>query len=605
MRKAISFRPLGCDLPPQLLLRRLLSNCFRAFCLSPAGAEGVGARIVSFTATAAGTLTRDIARKTITIRAPEPATCAMLISTSRVVIANPEPVGFYPVRYTTSCTPGSGCGTVFIGPGLTLTVPSGGLIGYAAVYFDVSGASGPGTFIPGEDRVGFLGALLPGTPGCPGLGARVLRTPGGLFRGVQVWGPGTAAAYTACVRRVYYRNLRAAPGLRTEGLRPIAFRADTLPLATGSLGPSTIALPVTVIRGGGPCTPPCAGLAPPEDVDASTPSTAELLAAEPEDTATSPNFPFRGGADGSPVVSVPTSSVVTGPVAPSEFLLGDGHVRLDFFANTDCSSVAPPSTDGQPPPPGPVPGEVTSVLVQQGACNRVPDSDLAYLISCERDGTTGAVTGWGRISFCETGCGFCPTTQRVFAGQCVPQGTVGGATAGSGSFSTYCRDGSIDLDAFTSPPAGQAYVRWIAAAGCADELVHATHMLLGEGICHGIPSDTSPDGMGGGYRIRCSMDGSGVYEASCDRTCASCAIRTPFAPDPSRSDGLSTCMPNDPASGAASARFRCGPSSHNVTLTSGAAGAAGSLGLGAIIAGAAAAAAAGFGGAGGGLPIEL
>lgn len=558
---------------------------------------------MSFTATAAGTLTRDVARKTITVRASEPATCTALIASLRVALANPEAPGFYPVPYTTSCTPGAGCGTVFIGPGLTLTVPSGGLIGYAAVYFDVSGASGAGTYFPVEDRVGFLGALAAGSPGCPGLGARVLRTPAGLFRGVEVWGPGTAAAYTACVRRVYYRNLRIAPGLRIEGLRPIALRVDTLPLATGSLGPAMTALPVRVIRGGGPCTPPCAGLAPP-DPDLDAPSTPDLLAAEPEDPATAANSGFTGGPDGAPVGTAPSNLVVTGPVAPSEFLLGDGHVRLDFFANADCSTVTPPNPNGQP---GTTQGEITSVLVQQGACNRVPDSDLAYLIACERDGATGAVTGWGRVSFCETGCGFCPSTQRVFAGQCMPQGAAGGVTAGTGAFAAYCRDGSIDLDGFTAPPAGQAYVRWIAAPGCADELVHATHMLLGEGICHGVPSDTSPDGMGGGYRIRCSTDGSGVYETECDRTCATCRIRTPFRPDPSRADGLSACIANDAASGAASTRFRCGPSSHNVTLATGSSGAAGagSLGFGAILAGAAAAAAAGLGGAGGGLPMEL
>lgn len=52
-----------------------------------------------------------------------------------------------------------------------------------------------------------------------------------------------------------------------------------------------------------------------------------------------------------------------------------------------------------------------------------------------------------------------------------------------------------------------------------------------------------------GYRVDCAPDGSGTMSFCSDRTCGSCAIRTPFSSE--------VCAPNPPQFGSSSVAIRC------------------------------------------------
>lgn len=160
---------------------------------------------------------------------------------------------------------------------------------------------------------------------------------------------------------------------------------------------------------------------------------------------------------------------------------------------------------------------------------------------------------------------------RLTAGLCATNAPGSGAR----SFTVACSSAADDISiGALRPGMNEAYARWVGASDCANEIAGASHLLVGQGTCQYVPSVSGAvaaavRGMSGGggssssgrsYRLTCDLAGeSGLFEV-CDAGCSSCSVRTPFAPDASRGDGLSACLPNPAASGAMSVRFACGQS---------------------------------------------
>lgn len=161
---------------------------------------------------------------------------------------------------------------------------------------------------------------------------------------------------------------------------------------------------------------------------------------------------------------------------------------------------------------------------------------------------------------------------RLAPGTCSPNAPGNGAH----SFSVSCLAGDVSL-AGLRPGMNEAYARWVGASDCANEISGTSHLLVAQGTCQYVPSGgavaAAVRGMSGGgsstsgrsYRLTCDLSGeSGMFEV-CDAGCSSCSVRTPFAPDASRGDGLSACLPNPAATGAMSVRFACGQSTVGIT----------------------------------------
>jgi hypothetical protein len=192
----------------------------------------------------------------------------------------------------------------------------------------------------------------------------------------------------------------------------------------------------------------------------------------------------------------------------------------------------------------------SAIILTQGQCQQVPDADLGYSVTCSRD-ASGRLTGQATVSFCNSGCSYCSSRQVVSANTCAAAHPAYGASGVTVSCS------AADVAA-VSPLPGDAYIRWIAADGCANELAGATHMLVPQSVCHFVPHATLATATG--YRITCNAEGTaGVFEV-CDRNCGTCSIRTPFQ-NGLGPDGTSQCLPNPAATGSRSVRFECAPTS--------------------------------------------
>jgi len=107
-----------------------------------------------------------------------------------------------------------------------------------------------------------------------------------------------------------------------------------------------------------------------------------------------------------------------------------------------------------------------------------------------------------------------------FPGACTPNAPKYGTSA----FSISCLAANVTVSGVHALP-GDAYIRWIAAADCADEVDGATHMLVPQRVCDFVRA--APGSTPEGYRVTCASDGSaGLFEV-CDRSCTSCSVHTP------------------------------------------------------------------------------
>lgn len=226
------------------------------------------------------------------------------------------------------------------------------------------------------------------------------------------------------------------------------------------------------------------------------------------------------------------------------------HARVFWYPTAGCGLSTGAPNDG-----GTAGGQRSVALVQTGVCNTA--GDLNYIVHCAVDAESGALTGWASVAFCQAGCGFCPARIESFADQCSSNtATTAIGANGAVSFSISCQAGDLSA-AQLLPREGEAYMRWVGAEGCDNELEGATHVLVPEGVCQHNGAST-------GYRISCGVDGDGLYEV-CDSSCTTCSVSTPFRPATDSLTGLTTCMPNAATSGSASVRFGCGLSDHNVS----------------------------------------
>jgi hypothetical protein len=223
--------------------------------------------------------------------------------------------------------------------------------------------------------------------------------------------------------------------------------------------------------------------------------------------------------------------------------------RVTWYSAGDCSASALGAV--QAAASGGSAGIRTIVILRQAQCQRVPDSDLGYMVFCGASRSAA-------IAYCNSDCSYCPHSAAVASpGACTPNAPGYGASA----FSTSCLAADVTVSSVHALP-GDAYIRWIAAADCADEIDGATHMLVPQRVCHFVPA--APGSTPEGYRVTCASDGStGLFEV-CDRSCASCSVHMPFA-NQGGPDGTSACISSPTAAGSRSVRFECVPPFVNVS----------------------------------------
>lgn len=419
-------------------------------------------------------------------------------------------------------------------------------------------------------------------------------------------------ADTACIRRAYYLNTRF-PRERTAGPRLPALHVGIVPHANAnSLQFSRLELPVVVTHTNGPCGSECAyprqqamdlNSVQSFAAGAEPPYSGEWLHAQLHARCSSlqqrrerimccteslhravrcPNLSLclalSLSADASDSINASVPAMSAGAAGGSLLATG-AHARVFWYPTPGCGLASGAPNDG-----GTAGGQRSVALVRTGVCNTA--GDLNYMVTCAVDAESGALTGWASVAFCQAGCGFCPVRIESFADECSSNtATTAIGANGAVSFSISCQAGDLSA-AQLLPREGEAYMRWVGAEGCDNQLEGATHVLVPEGVCQHNGATT-------GYRISCGLDGEGLYEV-CDATCSSCTVSTPFRPAPDALDGLTTCMGNAANSGSASVRFGCGLSDHNVSsaVAQSSAMAVGLTPLGGMIAVAAAAAAA-------------
>jgi hypothetical protein len=276
---SISISGDGTAAAYQACLRRVIFHS-KAY----GGQEGLGDRLISFEVI--DSTDRATATKTVTYDADTPQH-DLCFANGRIGVAFSEhaPPGFYPIAYDATCS-GGPCNTVLIAPYHALA--PGSLPGRAELFYQTTTHGAPvGKPYPAEDTFGILPdpadpASTPASP-CPGLGYRRIEDGPLRILRVQIYGPASAEAYTACIRRAYYANTAPA-GSATVDKRPISLRVYTVVFAHGwSYVESGIPLVVNASTTG-VCstagTAACAGTAP-TDEELPAPTNGPALPADP------------------------------------------------------------------------------------------------------------------------------------------------------------------------------------------------------------------------------------------------------------------------------------------------------------------------------------
>jgi hypothetical protein len=111
----------------------------------------------------------------------------------------------------------------------------------------------------------------------------------------------------------------------------------------------------------------------------------------------------------------------------------------------------------------------TIVVARQGFCQRVPDRDLGYRITCEAD-QNGNQNGKGTVQFCDANCGSCPFVHNLDSNVC----TANAAGYGSAAYKLSCQPADVN----NTPTIGDVVVKWIEEANCANEATHFTQLIL-------------------------------------------------------------------------------------------------------------------------------
>jgi hypothetical protein len=183
----------------------------------------------------------------------------------------------------------------------------------------------------------------------------------------------------------------------------------------------------------------------------------------------------------------------------------------------------------------------TVVIANQGFCQRVPDRDLSYRVTCGSN-SDGSSNGRGTVQFCDATCTNCPFAHDLANNQC--QSSDPGY--GSASFSISCASSDLSV----TPKRGDAGIRWIELASCEGETRDFTQLLVPQGLCMIAPGANGTSG-NTGYKVECNNEGTSGVFSTCDRNCENCGTRTPFNND--------QCLANPAATGSQSVKFTCAP----------------------------------------------
>lgn len=258
---------------------------------------------------------------------------------------------------------------------------------------------------------------------------------------------------------------------------------------------------------------------------------------------------------------------------------GDGGIfRIRWYENANCPNSALTGTDPL--------DHRTIVAGETGLCQRVPDSNKGYLVTCN-----AGAQGGGQISFCDDiTCGNCQTQTAFTENQCLANQIQYGGL----SFDVSCKNTDVPTNIQDQVLSTDVAIVWFEEAGCGGP--HSSLVLAPRDTCHLVPNADTPAAFTG-YKVTCNANGGGTFSVCDSTTCGNCPINTPFDDN--------TCLGQNPlTTGAASVRFVCGTNTNSTngggggnpisapgnSTSSSAAGyalsaAAGLLGLGAAIVG--------------------